>query len=317
MTLHRFLVAAVGLILAPLAAAQTFLGTDNFNDNTLTFQSSTQTPGLWRTQAPNEQSSQTGGSWVEVDGRLEYRLSAATSTTGFNRGQIFWITPSVSINSVGNVGLPSGAPFTSSWTARIDATNLMSLTGTNYSVAGIEIYTTGNVTNVSNSQVITTSTGFWGTMLENYAPSGMRIRSDWGVLDTSTFGTTNTYSQNTTYMNTGGVGTSALLQLGFDSTTKQLTVSYSPDAGTTFYTAATWDLDGAQAPALSPLADGVGLRLFAAASNTAGTIGAGTIYFDNLSVTAVPEPSTYAAIFGACALGLVAWRRRAARVAQK
>jgi hypothetical protein len=34
--------------------------------------------------------------------------------------------------------------------------------------------------------------------------------------------------------------------------------------------------------------------------------------FDNvtLSVAAIPEPSTYAAIAGACALGLAAWRRR-------
>lgn len=35
---------------------------------------------------------------------------------------------------------------------------------------------------------------------------------------------------------------------------------------------------------------------------------------DNLSATAsaIPEPSTYAALFGAAALGLVAWRRRTA-----
>lgn len=32
--------------------------------------------------------------------------------------------------------------------------------------------------------------------------------------------------------------------------------------------------------------------------------------FDNMSLTAVPEPSTYAAIFGGLALGFAAWRRR-------
>lgn len=34
--------------------------------------------------------------------------------------------------------------------------------------------------------------------------------------------------------------------------------------------------------------------------------------FDNLSFTAVPEPSTYAVIFGGLALGFAAWRRRSA-----
>lgn len=32
--------------------------------------------------------------------------------------------------------------------------------------------------------------------------------------------------------------------------------------------------------------------------------------YDNFTVTAIPEPSTYAALFGLLALGLVAWRRR-------
>jgi hypothetical protein len=43
------------------------------------------------------------------------------------------------------------------------------------------------------------------------------------------------------------------------------------------------------------------------------TIGLGGATFDNLS--AIPEPSTYAAMFGALALGLAAWRRRARAVA--
>jgi hypothetical protein len=34
--------------------------------------------------------------------------------------------------------------------------------------------------------------------------------------------------------------------------------------------------------------------------------------FDNLALTAVPEPSTYAAILGGLALGFAAWRRRSA-----
>lgn len=45
---------------------------------------------------------------------------------------------------------------------------------------------------------------------------------------------------------------------------------------------------------------------------TFGTISSGTAYIDNLSVNAVvvPEPSTYAALLGAVALGVIALRRR-------
>lgn len=302
--------------LVPALVAQTFLGADNFDDNTLTFQGANpQAPGQWRTQAANDQTGQTGGSWVEANGRLEYRLTAATSTTGINHAQIYWVTPSVSFGAIGGAGLATQAPYTSSWTARIDATNLMSLTGSQYSVAGFEIYTTGTVTNVATSTPGITTTGFWGVMLESFAPVGTRIRSEWGVLDTATHGTTNTFSDHNTFMTSGGVGTTVTLEMAFDAASKQMTVSYSPDAGATFYTAATWDLDGAQAPGAVPLTDGIGLRLFVAASNTAGTIGEGALYFDNLSVSAVPEPSTYAALAGLGALGLVGWRRRTARVA--
>ena len=35
-----------------------------------------------------------------------------------------------------------------------------------------------------------------------------------------------------------------------------------------------------------------------------------TLYVDNVSLAAVPEPSTYAIIFGVAAIGLVMWRRR-------
>ena len=50
-----------------------------------------------------------------------------------------------------------------------------------------------------------------------------------------------------------------------------------------------------------------------AQTNTTGTSAGQDFFgFDNvtLSVAAVPEPATYAAIFGAGALGFVAWRRR-------
>lgn len=43
------------------------------------------------------------------------------------------------------------------------------------------------------------------------------------------------------------------------------------------------------------------------------TAGSQTAFFDNVSLTAIPEPSTYAVIFGSLALGLVIIRRRLRR----
>jgi hypothetical protein len=61
----------------------------------------------------------------------------------------------------------------------------------------------------------------------------------------------------------------------------------------------------------SPLAGVTGFRL-----NTSSGLGYGNaideieVYATSAAVSAIPEPSTYAALFGALVLGLAAWRRR-------
>ncbi len=49
----------------------------------------------------------------------------------------------------------------------------------------------------------------------------------------------------------------------------------------------------------------------------AAAVTVGSAYADNFSVSAIPEPSTYAAFAGLGALGLAFWRRRQVRTAVK
>ena len=94
------------------------------------------------------------------------------------------------------------------------------------------------------------------------------------------------------------------------SNTKVLVASYSNDGGSTFLTGATYDLDGAEAGYEPPLNGGFTLELLASVNNIGSAVTSGQMSFDNLSVSAVPEPSTYAALAGLGALGFAVWRRR-------
>jgi hypothetical protein len=90
-------------------------------------------------------------------------------------------------------------------------------------------------------------------------------------------------------------------------------ISYSLDGGSNFISLGTELIDtlqasGGQQVSTSVLSDVTNDITFRVGFNNIDT----GVNFDNLQVsgTVVPEPSTYAAIFGAIALGFVAYRRR-------
>jgi hypothetical protein len=89
-----------------------------------------------------------------------------------------------------------------------------------------------------------------------------------------------------------------------------LNTGYSTDGGSTFLAGAAYDLDGAQVGISAPFNNGFGLEFYASVNNIGTAVTSGQMSFDNLTVSAVPEPSTYAALAGLSALGLVCWRRR-------
>lgn len=303
----RFLGASALLLTALTASGQVFVGSDNFNDNTLTVQgANNQAAGQYRFSTPNSVGS--GNAWTETNQRMEF---TTTSTTGFNRGFLGWVSPTTSVNGapngtnlgIGGTGLSSGAPYTSNWTSTVSVTNNLTALSTGFSYTGFEIY----MTNASN----TGSNAYYGIAV-NTAPGATWIVPEWGRWNQALNAGAGDFDRTTNFIATAD-STDVLLRLSFDATTKVLTTDYSNDGGATFLAAAAFDLDGAQAGISSPGGpDGFGLEFYASVNNIGTAVTSGQMSFDNFSVSAIPEPSTYAACAGLGALGLALWRRRRA-----
>lgn len=296
------------LLIAGAAQAQVFVGSDNFNDNTLTIQgAANQAVGQWRGSSPN--SSGTGGAWTETSQQMNYTNS---TTTGFNKGVLIWVSPSTSINSapsgtnlgIGGAGLTTGDPYNSSWTAQVSVTNtLTSLTNVgSYSYTGFEIYDLTS-TNGSNA--------YYGISISTAPSSAKWIVAEWGKWDSTLNAGAGGWVATRNFISTTDT-TDVQLRMTYDGTAKSLVLSYSND-GLNFVTGATYALTGAEAGFAAPSNNGFGLELFASVNNIGSTVTAGQMAFDNLSVSAIPEPSTYAAIFGGFALVGAVWHRRRQR----
>lgn len=112
------------------------------------------------------------------------------------------------------------------------------------------------------------------------------------------------------------VGTDVALRIDYNSTTMvfstyfnngsgfQPLASYGVNGSGGNYQPTGWNL-GSAAPFMVQIM-GVGQ----AGASGGFSISEGTVYADNFSVSAIPEPSTYAAMFGVLAVGFAAWRRR-------
>ncbi|MDI1248138.1 MAG: PEP-CTERM sorting domain-containing protein [Lacunisphaera sp.] len=301
----HLLAAACALLLASLpATAQVFVGSDDFNDNTLTIQgAANQAVGQWRFTNPN--SSGTLGAWTETNQRMEY---TTTATTGFNRGFLGWVSPSISYNSapsgnnlgIGGAGLTTGNPYTSSWSAQVEVTNNLTSLTSGFSYTGFEIYSTAAPGNISNA--------YYGIAV-NTAPAATWIVVEWGKWDATLNAGAGDFVRTNAFIATPD-STNVLLRMTYDGSSKVLTTDYSNDGGGTFLAGAVYDLDGAQAGVTAPYNNGFGLEFYASVNNIGTAVTSGQMSFDNLSVSAIPEPSTDAALAGLGALGLAFWQRR-------
>lgn len=185
--------------------------------------------------------------------------------------------------------------FANDWTANVTISNNTNPAG-GYTTAGIEIYT-----GFEQDSSIYYNAYYAIMVIDNPANGG--IVTEWAKYDEGL----DDLAVTSNFIGTGATS-DITLRLDWAAASSVLTASYSSN-GIDFTTGQSFNLAGAEAGYAAPYNNTFGLELFARSAGGAGAV-AGGITYDNMGVSAVPEPSTYAALAGLGALGLVFWRRR-------
>jgi len=215
----------------------------------------------------------TGGAGLVVNGTLGRLGFGSPSTSG--TGGWFWIGT-------------GAAAWENSWTAAVDVTN---------NIGAAQLTGTPNVTLRS--------------YLEVYFPGRSTPLSRWGLFHSTN--ASGEYSESARFSNLyntmGGaeqfiaasVATTVTFRVDFDAINKVLTGFISTDGRVTYVNTGSFDIDTGVNP-WDPQPTGLGIGLWSGATNWAVTGNAIEMYFDNFSVTVVPEPSGAGTMAGALTL---------------
>jgi len=290
------LVLLAAALVTPGLRGQVFIGSDNFNDNTLTTQYAingsaqySQAAGQWRGGT-----TQGGSAWTETNQRMEFTTPTATTSGSGLSGYLTWISPGSGTNAIGRVGLNGADPWSSSWVAQVETTAQTSAIGAGYINAGLVCY--------SLTSALENNSLFSLYLAGSAASSNVVLQID-NRLSGGTYDTTLTSAATSDT-------TDVTLRFSYDGASHLLSPSYSFN-GTSFISLGSYDLAGAFGGTdVPPYGGGFGLQLYGGAADGAPQVTSGMIAFDNFSVTSVPEPSTYAALAGLAALGVALWRRQ-------
>ncbi len=224
--------------------------------------------------------SATDGSLAFTNNRLDYTTSVSGAGTPTHANEFrLW-------NSDGTASaLVTSTSFTTSWVMQITATNMLSsgaLSTGDFANIGIQVF---NDANEYHALMLGSTTGGFNIRSEGNGMSPI----DTGIVDSS----------------------DVVLRLSWDAGSQILAASYSLD-GSSFNSVSSFNpvTGWSNTSPTTDVTNGFNFGVFGTNTLTTGTIASGIVYADNFSVSAVPEPSTYAAFAGLGALGLALWHRR-------